>query len=151
MLNTEFSEAISETLDILKYMEKSYIDKIPKKLRTFLEKNKSESYTPNLDHSQKLNEMNLKEKTKDILATIYLKYWCSTEEKTDYLKILSQNEKKYQDELREKYNTDNIFKKHIQENKMEESTLKEEVALVECKESIFKRFINKIRSIFNIK
>ena len=69
MSSLEFSEGITETLDILKHMDKSYTDKIPKKFKDFLEKNKSDSYTPHLDHSKKIKEMNLKEKTKDILAT----------------------------------------------------------------------------------
>jgi len=53
---------------------------------------------------------------------------------------------RYQEELREKYNPDDIFKKHI----LEENTIKDEACLVKYKESIFKRFIIKIKSIFHI-
>ena len=42
MVNTEFSEGITEVLDILNHMEKSYIDKLPKKFKDFLDKNRSE-------------------------------------------------------------------------------------------------------------
>ena len=56
------------------------------------------------------------------------------------------NEQK-REEVREKYNPDNIFKKQHQENGIEENIIQNEVALVEYKESIFKRFINKLKSI----
>ena len=114
MVNSELSEGISETLEILKYMGKSYTDKIPKKFKDFFEKNKSTNYIPNFNHSQKINEMNLKRKTKDILAIIYMNYWCTPQEKTNYVKILNENEKKYRNKMLEKYNPDNIFKNHYQ-------------------------------------
>lgn len=149
MVSVEFSEGISEILDILKHMEKAYTDKIPKKFKEFLEKNKSKTYVPHLDHSQKINEMNLKEKTKDILAVIYMNYWCTPEEKVEYVKILKENEKEYQAQLKEKYNVDNIFKQHNQRNKIE-SNISEEISIIQYKESILKKFINRIKNFFNI-
>lgn len=109
MVSTEFSEGISEVLDIFNHMDKTYTDRIPKKFKEFLEKNKSHSYVPNLDHSKKINEMNLKGKTKNILAAIYMNYWCSDEKKSNYAKVLKNNEEKYQEQLRKKYNPDNLF------------------------------------------
>ena len=52
MVSTDFSEAITETLDILKHMDNVYIDKIPKKLMHFLENNRSKTYIFDLDHSK---------------------------------------------------------------------------------------------------
>lgn len=150
MVNVEFSEGISETLDILNHMEKLYLDKLPKKLKDFLEENKSDTYVPHLDHSQKISQMPLKEKTKDILAAIYMNYWCAPEKKSEYMNLLNANESKYQAELREKYNPDNIFKNKRQEAKVEEKSVVEEVSMVEYKESIFRKFINSIKRFFNI-
>lgn len=148
MVSIEFSEGITETLDILDHMNVSDVSKISKKFMDFLERNKSKDYVPNLDHSKKLYEMNLKEKTKAILATIYLNYWCNDEQKEEYKKILKENEVKYQKELREKYSTDNIFKKNNIESK-EESVIQDNVAIMEYKESVFKKIINKIKKIFS--
>lgn len=92
-------------------MDKSYKDKIPKKLKDFLEKNKSDSYIPNLDHSKTIKEMNLKEK----------------------------------------YNPDNLFKNRTQATIKEEKTVKENVDLVEVKESFFTKFIKKLKTILHIK
>ncbi len=151
MSSLEFSEGITETLDILKHMDKSYTDKIPKKFKDFLEKNKSDSYIPHLDHSKKIKEMNLKEKTKDILATIYMNYWCDAEQKENYIKTLKQNEEKYQEELKEKYNPDNIFKNKTQKTIQQEQPVQEDVDLVEVKESFFTKFIKKLKGILHIK
>lgn len=151
MSSLEFSEGITETLDILNHMDKSYTDKIPKKFKDFLEKNKSDSYIPHLDHSKKIKEMNLKEKTKDILATIYMNYWCDAEQKENYIKTLKQNEEKYQKELKEKYSPDNIFKNKTQTMIQQEQPAQENVDLVEVKESFFTKFIKKLKGILNIK
>lgn len=147
MVSTEFSEGISETLDILNHMENTYIEKMPKKFREFLENNKSADYISSLDHSKKLNEMNLKEKTKDILATIYMNYWCTPEQKEDYKKVLNENETRYQEELKEKYNPDNVFKNKKQsiiQDKVEDTN----VSMIEYKESFISKIIKKIRNIF---
>ena len=150
MVSVEFSEGITETLDILKHMKEADVNKISKGFMDFLEKNKSTDYVPNLDHSKKLNEMNLKEKTKDILATIYLNYWCNDEQKADYLKLLKENEKKHQEELREKYNPDNLFNNKTTTIVNNEPP-KQNVALVEVKESILTKCIKIIKKIFHIK
>ena len=140
MINVEFSESISETLDILNHLDKVYIDKIPEEFKHFLDKNKSSSYIPKLDHSKKIYDMNLKESTKDILTTIYIKYWATSEEKVNYNKLLTENEKLYQEELRKKYNTDDLFKN----KKAKVETVENAVAMLEYKESIF----TKIKSWF---
>lgn len=151
MNSLEFSEGVTETLDILNHMDKSYTDKIPKKFKDFLEKNKSNSYIPHLDHSKKIKEMNLKEKTKDILATIYMNYWCNATQKENYIKTLKQNEEIYQKELTEKYNPDNIFKNKTKTKIQQEQPVQENVGLVEAKESFFTKFIKKLKDILHIK
>jgi len=111
MVSAEYSEAISEVLDILQNSDDNIVKRIPQKLIEFWKKNKSLTYIPNLDHNKTIDEMNLKDKTRDIITMIYLEYICDTDEKNDMKKILIENEEKYQEELRNKYNPDSIFKK----------------------------------------
>ena len=148
MVSIDLSESISETLDILNHIDKMYVNKIPRNFLKFLEKNKDTNYISKLDHSKKLNEMNLKEKTKNILATIYMNYWCNEQEKEKFLNLLNENEIQRQKDLRDRYNPDNLFKK--QEYKTEEKLVMEENAMIEYKETIFQKFINKIKSVFHI-
>ena len=67
----------------------------------------------------------------------------------ELLELYSENERKYQDVLREKYNPDNMFKGHIQENKIEENIVKNEKALMEKKENFFVKFIKSLKNIFH--
>lgn len=153
MVSAELSESISETLDILSHMEKSYTDKISKGFKEFLENNKSVNYISKLDHSKKINEMNLKEKTKNILATIYMSYWCTQQEKLNYNDLLKENEKKYQIEQKEKYNPDNMFKRNIPNQSIIEENIESDnsknLSIVKYKESIFKKIISKIKKFFS--
>ncbi len=151
MVSEEFSQGIAETLDILNYMDKIYIEKIPKKFKDFLEKNKSKSYVSHLNHSKKVNEMKLKEKTKDILSILYMMYWCSSEEKTNYSKLLKQNDEKNQKELSEKYNPDNIFETKDQISININNQIQDDVSLIERKDSFFIKVIKRIKNIFHIK
>jgi len=151
-IKNEQRESYTEVLTILNYMETEYQEKIPKKLIDFFERNSAKDYKFDIDLAIPLKEQKLKAKTLSLLAMLNLNYWCkSDEEKQELIKHYSENEKRYQEELREKYNPDNILKKRNQENEIEENIIQNEVALVEYKESIFKRFINKIKSFFNIK
>lgn len=151
-MKNEQRESYTEVLTILNYMETEYQEKIPKKLIDFFERNSAKDYKFDIDLAIPLKEQKLKAKTLSLLAMLNLNYWCkSDEEKQELIKHYSENEKRYQEELREKYNPDNIFKKRNQENQIEENIIQNEVALVEYKESIFRRFINKIKSTFNIK
>ena len=149
MVSKELSEGITETLDILNHMNVIDVRKIPKKFMNFLENNKSNSYLSNLDHSKKIEEMNLKEKTKDLLTVIYLKYWCEGEKKEQYMNLLVENEKKHQEEIIEKYNTDNLFEKKAIKIEKEENT-QENTSLVEVKENFFTKFINMIKNLFHL-
>ena len=80
-----------------------------------------------------------------IIALLNLQYWCKDEEEKKRLQaIYAQNEKKYQDMLYKKYNPNDIFKK--KDETVTENNIKQEenMQIIEYKESIFKRIINKI-------
>jgi len=144
MVSTEYSEAIVEILDILENSDDTIYKKVPNKLIEFWQRNKSTTYKPNLDHNKPLNEMNLKQKTKDIITMIYLNYLCDENEKESIIDKLNKNEKDYQAMLREKYNPDNIFKRKFEQETIKTEDSTNNVAIVEYKESIF----SKIKKIF---
>ena len=150
MVSVEYSEAIVEVLDILDNSEDNIIEKIPKELIKFWQKNKSTTYKSNLDHSKALKEMELKSKTKSLITMIYLNYLCDSSEKDKIKLILKKNEEEYQQELKEKYNSDNIFKKSSQKSEMKEKSVERSVQMTEYKDTMFKRIINKIKNIFHI-
>ena len=147
-MNQSTMEAYAEVDTVLSLMDEKYLNEIPIKLRELFSKEKSKEYIKEIISDKPLKEQNLKEETLSILAVLNYNYWCKDEEhKRELLEQYSENEKKYQEELRKKYNPDNIFKNNIKENRIEENVIKNEVNLVKYKESIFKKIINKIKSI----
>jgi len=148
MVDVRISEGISEVLVILKSIDNIYTEKLPQKFKDFLNNNQSNEYEPHIDLSKELKDMNLKKETRNILELMYLNYWSSPEEKEEFMCILNENERKYQEKINEKYNPDNLFKNKKENSKIIEEKITEEVALVECHESLFKKIWNKILSIF---
>lgn len=148
-MKSEEKIAYKQLITILNNMEPEYKEKIPKKLMKLFEENSAEDYEFHLDLTRPLQEQELNSKTLALLAMLNLNYWCETEEEKQELIIhYTENERKYQEELRKKYNTDNIFQKNNKENKQEETT-EQQVALVEHRESVIRKLINKIKSIFH--
>ena len=112
MMNKEHKEAYVEVLEVLRHMELKYVEKVPKKLRDFFERNCSKEYEFHLDNDIPFEEQNLKETTINILAMINYNYWCEDEEHKKYLlNKYNENEIRYQEELMEKYSRDNLFKR----------------------------------------
>ena len=147
MISVEYSEAIVEVLDILDNSDDTICKKIPDKLIEFWQRNKSSTYKPNLDHNKPLNEMELKEKTKDIITMIYLNYLCDENEKEITLNTLRKNEENYQLMIRKRYNPDNIFKNR----KIEEAEIKKTTntkSVIKYKKTIFVKIINSIKAFF---
>ena len=153
MINQKYENGISEVLAILDYSEPEYKEKIPKKLMNFFEENQSKTYKPQIDPSKKIEEMNLLPETKGLLSILYLDYWSTPEEKEEFKSILKDNQIKYNEELRQKYNPDNIFDNVKKEETLtqqnqnfenNERVVKEE-SLVEYKDGFMNNLIQKIK------
>ncbi|MBP3801922.1 MAG: hypothetical protein J6I85_07905 [Clostridia bacterium] len=142
MVTQEYSEAAVEVLGILNTLEEKEFNKIPREIIEFLENNKSDTYDPDIDYFADVEDLNLKEKTKEIIAGIYLDYFCPESRKQAYSNIIEKNRNKYEEELKETYNSDNIFKK---QNKEEVKTT--EMLMVQ-EEGFLKKVMNKIKGIF---
>lgn len=145
MITKELKIAAKELNEILSNMvSEEYILMIPKKFRVFLKEIEDKDYVCTIDFNKNIDEQNITEKTKDLITVIYRNYWCTEEEKEYLDKILSENEKRYQEELIKKYNPNELFKKR-KETKIDSS---ERVSLVEYKKyTLFdkiKEFIKKI-------
>lgn len=152
MVTKEFAEASAEINEILKYLPKEEVEKIPSKLREFFKEVSSKDYVTNINPNIPLDKQQMKEKTKDIIALIYRNYWCSEEERKELDQKLIENDRKFEEELREKYNPDNIFKNNVTTTKKEEPEIKEEKIekslVVQETEKWYQRFLNMIKRWF---
>ena len=141
-MSNKISKAYSEVYEILQLLDNEFISKLPKKFIEFIENEKDNEYTININPNIPLEEQDLLEDTVNILAMLKLDYWSTEDEKQELLSILNQNEKEYQAELHEKYNPDNIFK-----NKS--SIQSEQISLVPIKEKNFiLKLFEKLKNMF---
>ncbi len=139
----EYIKAYTEVNCLLGYLPQSYIEKLPEKLIDLIKNQSNEKFNIDIDTNKSLLEQNFSTKTKDLIAVIKYNYWSSDEQKKQLKSMFCDNENKYQKELLEKYDPNNIFEK--KENIESTNT---NVQLVPYKENIFKRFINKIKKKF---
>ena len=150
MIKAAYAKAYTEVLEIIKYFPKIEYDKIPSEKIEFYENNMDKEYIFTINPEIDLSEQNISPEANAIIINLYTDYFATEEQKSKIIDILKENKQREELEKREKYDPNNIFKKNIQEEKIEESSSKEEVALVEYKETFFKRFINFMKNIFHI-
>lgn len=148
MENIEYSNSLYQINEILKFMAPNLKARIPKKFISYFENNKSQEYNWAIDKSLPLEKQDLLPTTKEILAVLYKDFICDDVERVKLEKTLSNNEIKYQEELREKYNPDNIFKDRQKPTEYVEAQTKS-TEIATYKESFFSKIISKIKLIFH--
>jgi len=133
-------QAYSEIDEFLELLTSEEKNKIPEKLRDFFKMNKDKYYTKNINPNIPIKEQELKEETLAIIAFLNLKYWCEDEKEKERLKaIYLENERKYQETLKQKQ-----IKKIEKVEKTVAPKVEEIVLPVIKEENIFKKIINKI-------
>lgn len=140
--NPIYTKAYTEVNCLLQYLPQSYLDKLPKKLMELIRDQSDAQYNIYIDTNKSLLEQNFSDKAIALIAVLKYNYWSTDEEKQQLEKIFYENENTYQEELLEKYNPDNIFKKKKTEN------IDTNLQMVEYKENVFIQFFNKIRNLF---
>lgn len=151
-MKKEYMEAFTEVYEIFRLMPQELLNKIPTKFYEIIKEERDREYFPNI--KEPLEKQKLKNETILILGLIYRDFLCSPEERKRLqekdARELEEAERKLQNELREKYNPDNLFK-----NKSKEQDYQEEVvekSLIEYKEETFlKKILNIIIGFFRRK
>ena len=148
-MENNLTKAYAEVLLILSYMEQKYADMIPKKLLELFNEEKDKNYQPNINPNISLAEQNLQRKTLALLAMLNLNYWCKDEnEKQEMLKMYSENDKKIEAEMRERYNPDNLFRKKEEPIENDENKQENTELIKYKKQNIFKKILNRIMKFF---
>ena len=136
MIKTNYANAYKEVLVILDNLIKEDYDKIPKEYIEFLKSNCNNEYEFYYDNSKTFEEQELLDYTKYILFGLFEKFG-ATELQKEKIKNFKKNYyNKLEEEKRNLYNSENIFK----EKKVEKN---ENINLV-IKENKKENFINKI-------
>lgn len=151
-MKQEYKEAFTEVNEIIKMMPDELTNKIPSKFKEMLEDERDKEYSPNIQ--EPLEKQKLKNETIIILGLIYRDFLCSSDEKRKLqekdARELQEVQKALEEELREKYNPDDIFKKK-NKNKGEVQNFEETAIAVVQEEKWYKKIFNLIRSLFQRK
>lgn len=137
MVNTEYKIAYSEVLEILKYISKEEFNKVPQDMLEMFKTNASYENQFIYDPNKTLQEQNVSETARAIIAILYRDYWATENQKQKILNKQNLDREKMKEEM---YSPDNIFLKHNIQHK--ENSTTNEIAMVEYKESIFTKIIN---------
>ena len=149
-MKTEYREAFTEVYEIFLLMPKELLVKIPKKFCEMIEEERDKEYYPNI--KEPLEQQKLKEETVIILGLIYRDFLCSPEEKKKLqekdARELQEVQKALEDEMRQKYNIDDIFKNKskVQEKQLQQS--EERSIIVVQEEKWYRKLFNIIKRLF---
>lgn len=141
-MNNTYSCSYVEVLEILKHIPKEDYIKIPEEKIEFYKNNMDKNYiyiyNPIMPKTLR--------KTDAILINLYKNYIAKEDEKQKINQILKLNEMKEEHEKQKKFSPNNIFNNHVENENINENT----ILVVEHKETMLKKIINKIKRIFHI-
>ena len=148
--------AYKEIYEIMKLLPKELIDRIPKEKQDFFYNNMNKNYAFNITQ-ETFNANNILEETKAILTILFRDYWATPEQKEKIFEFENEAKKRIEEKAQIKYNPNNLFKKEnnynkeslkVSNEKVEGRKVVETKSMIEYKENILKRFMNKIINIF---
>lgn len=145
-MNINYANAYKEVLVIINHLIKEDYDKIPKEYIEFLKSNCNNDYKFEYDNSKTFGEQDLLDDTRYILFGVFEKFGATEKQKIKIKSFRANYNNKLEEQKREKYNPDDIFKNKIYEDIQEKNN---NVQLIEYKElSIFQKILNKILDFF---
>ena len=151
-MKQEYKEAFTEVNEIIKMMPDELVNKIPSKFREMLEDERDKEYNPNIQ--EPLEKCKLKNETIIILGLIYRDFLCSPDEKRRLqekdARELQEVQRTIEEEIRKKYNPDDIFKNRNRFVPQEEQSAEETRMTVVKEEKWYQKIFNLIKGLFHI-
>ena len=143
-------DAFAEIDEILNLMPEELLKKIPNKFHKMIHEEKNTEYVTNI--KEPLENCKLKKETIVILGLIYRDFLCSQDERKKLqekdARELQEAQQEIENEIRSKYNPDDIFKKK-KEDKVEYKTGEETAIAVVQEEKWYKKIFNIIKGLFH--
>jgi len=138
----------NEVVEILNHIPKEDFKKIPEDLVNMFKFNMDSDYNFKYDTKKTLNEQNVSKEAKTIIAILFKNYWATPQQREKIIAKEKYDLSKIEEEKRDIYNPDNLFKKQneIKEDKIQEQS--DMVSMIEYKEPLIKRIINRIKEFF---
>ena len=141
MITKEYARAYTEVVEILKYIPDVDVQKIPKEKLDFYKNNMDNEYHYTIDLTKEFEEQVMSDITKAILSNIFRDYWATPYQKERIKEKEKYDLEKLEEEKRNKYNPDDIFKNKVKTETVENTNL----PVVTQKETFFKKLIRFIK------
>ena len=142
MVSVEYMVSYSQILEILKYIPKEDYNKIPKNMIELFKNNCYKESKFKYNPEKTLQEQNVTNTTKIIIAMLFRDYWSTAEQREKIKNIQEQERLKFKD-------INDIFKKPIVTDKApEQDIVPENLPAIVEKESVFKKIKNFFKNIF---
>ena len=128
MINNKYAKAYAEVLEIIS------------------------DYNFTINPEIDLDKQNISKEANAIIVNLFQDYFATEEQKIKIRKILDLNQRKEEQEKKEKYNPNDIFKKREKNESSNTQTVESNsnIALIEYKESFFEKFKHFIFKILHI-
>ena len=155
MADIQYANAYTEVLDILRYISKEDYEKIPKSKIKVFEENSNKNYSFKYDVDKTLEEQNVSEIAKMIIAILCRDYWTTNEQRYVIIKKQREAREEQERQIRERIEQN----RQIKEDSLKVIDVSSDLDLdldyargtnleIYKEENIFKRIISKIREIF---
>jgi len=146
----DYNKRLVEVDEILNYLSEEDLLKIPEEVRNVIKENKDKEYFWKYDETKPLKEQDVSRDTIAFLSYLNMEYLLNEKQKEYMQRLHELNEKKLEEAKAEEYSVDDLFKnKKLQQEEAKEAEQKQELSLVEYKESFFKKLINRIKNLFH--
>lgn len=137
------AKVYKEIYEILKYIPKNELEKLPTGFVKFIEKNMDSNYTYKVDNVRDFENQQMLKGTRTILAILYRDYWATPQKKQEIIERDKKQIKEKQEADRKKYDIETILAKQKEQVKSTEPKLAD---IVPYKENLLTRIKNKIKS-----
>lgn len=138
MVNIQYANAYTEVLEILKYIPIYDYKKVPKDTIILFETNSNKDYKFEYNPEKTLEEQGVSKIGKTIIAILFRDYWATIEQRE---RIVAKE--KYDMQIKNNYNSNNLFEYNKKTKIKLETTLPIEVK----KKNIFVKFIEYIKKL----
>ena len=155
MADIQYANAYTEVLDILRYISKEDYEKIPKSKIKVFEENSNKNYSFKYDVDKTLEEQNVSEIAKMIIAILCRDYWTTNEQRYIIIKKQREAREEQDRQIRERIEQN----RQIKEDSLKVIDVSSDLDLdldyargtnleIYREDNIFKRIISKIKEIF---
>ena len=147
-MEKKYARAYTEVLEILKHIPKDELERIPKSELQFYEDNcdKNYKYEYNLDLA--VDKQAISKEANTVIVALYMNYFANEKQKGIIEKILKQNSIEEEKAKNEKYDVNKIFEKNQNEHNGANKSENLPVDISNNQDSLIKKIINKIKSLF---